>query len=163
MQQCPMGEIHQEKRKEESDLGLGLMRGEKKKKKTPGSPILTKIQHIHPSASSTRETLGTLFTENGFYKQLYSEEGFLTSSTLFPSQWLSLCPLKQTNKKCPLLLKMSPLFHFDLVPFGYKPSGSRPNGQLLHRALARQGTWISVQEACRDLYVSATSCPAFPP
>lgn len=32
---------------------------------------------------------------------------------------------------------MSPLFHFDLVPFGYKPSGSGPNGQLLHRALAR--------------------------
>jgi hypothetical protein len=43
--------------------------------------------------------------------------------------------------------KMSPLFHFDLVPFGHKPTGSRPSGQTL-AGLGKGGVPMEAQEAC---------------
>ena len=66
--------------------------------------------------------------------------------------------------------KVSPLFHFDLLPFGDQPTGSRPTHQTLLGCSAREGPQIVAQEACsgpgflqRALYVSAAICSAFFP
>lgn len=77
-------------------------------------------------------------------------------------------PLKQT--KTSFAFKISPLFHFDLLPFGYQPIGPRPSHQTPLAALAREGYRIAAQEACSGpaflqsvLYVSAAICSAFSP
>lgn len=66
--------------------------------------------------------------------------------------------------------KVSPLFHFDLLPFGDQPTGSRPTHQTPLGCSAREGPQIVAQEACsgpgflqRALYVSAAICSAFSP
>lgn len=79
-------------------------------------------------------------------------------------------PSKTNKQEMSFAFKMSPLFHFDLVPFGYKPLAPGQVVRLLCIALAREGMWdcssgsllgpAFLQSA---LYVSATSCPAFPP
>lgn len=66
--------------------------------------------------------------------------------------------------------KISPLFHFDLLPFGYQPAGSRPSHQTPLGCLAREGPQIAAQEACSGpvflqsaLYVSAAIWSVFSP
>lgn len=48
----------------------------------------------------------------------------------------------------PLAFKISPLFHFDLLPFGYQSTGPRPSHQAPPAALARERHGIAAQEAC---------------
>lgn len=69
-----------------------------------------------------------------------------------------------------LAFKISPLFHFDLLPFGDQPTGSRPTHQTPLGCSIREGPQIAAQEACsgpgflqRALYVSAAICSAFSP
>ena len=45
--------------------------------------------------------------------------------------------------------KISPRFHFDLLPSGYQSPGPGPSRQAPRAALAREGSGTAAQEACR--------------
>lgn len=72
------------------------------------------------------------------------------SSTFFAITVTYFFLLSNSNKqKMSFAFKMSPLFYFDLVPFGHKPTGPKPSGQTPLHSLGKGGDRITSQEACR--------------
>lgn len=56
-------------------------------------------------------------------------------------------PSKTNKHEMSFAFKVSPLFCFDLVLFGHKPTGPKPHQAPLH-CLGREGFGIAAQEAC---------------